>query len=308
MAPVIIFCYNRLRELETMISSLQKNTLAKVTDVYVFCDGPKNDEDKLKTDAVRSFVHSLKGFHSVNIRESKLNKGLASSVIAGVNEIFEIYDCVIVLEDDLILSNNFLSWMNQCLSFYEDNKQVFSLSGFSPSVSSAIANEDLDMFFNYKAHSWGWATWKNRWIQIDWKVKDWEQFSVNKTLQKKFNTLGSEMTGLLFDFMSGKKSSWWIRLCYTQFKLQKYTVYPILSKVINGGFSIEATNCNVYNRYYVDFDVTNKDFFRLLETPKINKKIDKKFFSYYSLRARIIGRMKTQLLRWRVIKQYTVKD
>ena len=183
---------------------------------------------------------------------------------------------------------------------------MFSVSGFCPNVIKKGEKCPYDAFFTRKAHSWGWATWKDRWQQVDWEVKDWDIFSHSKQLQKAFNSIGSEMSGLLFDQMNGVKSSWWVRFCYTEYKLGKLTVYPIRSKVINDGFTAEATHCNVYNRYRVDFDQSGKTIFVFPNEEYHNSRLTNRFFYYYSVKARVIGKIKTILMKKGLIKQYTV--
>lgn len=306
--PIAIFCYDRPIELKRLITTLKANVNSDKAEVYFFCDGAKDATKEENVLAVRKYVSNITGFKSVKYYFSEVNKGLAPSIIEGVTKMFRIYNKVIVLEDDLILSPNFISWMNQTLSLYENHKDVFSISGFCPSVIKFSKRYQYDGFFTHKAHSWGWATWKDRWEQVDWEVKDWEEFSTNKKKQKEFNTIGSEMSGLLFDQMNGKKSSWWVRFCYTQFKLGKYTLYPIYSKVINDGFTAEATHCNVYNRYRVDFDTTNRNDFILPGSVNEDTMLSKRFYSYYSLRSRILGKIKTIMMNKGLIKQYTINS
>lgn len=307
MSPIVIFAYNRLDELKAMIASLQRCVLADESDVYIYCDGPKDEFDLSKTQALREYVRGVNGFKSLTIKESPTNKGLAPSIIAGVSEVINEHGEAIVLEDDLILSTNFLSWMNQCLTHYRDNQQVFSISGFTPRINKH-AQYQSDAFFTPKAHSWGWATWADRWNKVDWDVNDWRQFSSDRNMQRSFNQLGSEMSGLLFDFKNGLKSSWWVRFCYSQFKLGKLTVYPIISKVANNGFSSEATHCNVYNRYPVEFDRSNKTEFLLPDQAVETKYISDQFFEYYSIKSRILGKLKTYLFKAGFIKQYSIKQ
>lgn len=291
-----------------MVASLQRCTLADQSDVYVYCDGPKDDSDRIKTQALREYARGIVGFKSLTIRESEINKGLAPSIIAGVSEVINQHGEAIVLEDDLILSPNFLSWMNQCLDFYRNNQQVFSISGFTPRLKNH-AQYRADAFFTPKAHSWGWATWADRWNKVDWEVTDWQQFSSDRGLRRRFNQLGSEMSGLLADYMKGKKSSWWVRFCYTQFKLGKLTVYPVVSKVANNGFSSEATHCNVYNRYPVDFDRSGDttDFILPQKAEETNY-LSKQFFEYYSIKSRILGKLMTYLFKAGFIKQYSIQQ
>jgi|GEM_PF-4815558 len=51
--------------------------------------------------------------------------GLASSIINGVSAVIANHKKVIVLEDDLVVSINFLDFMNQALQVYEQEKKYF---------------------------------------------------------------------------------------------------------------------------------------------------------------------------------------
>jgi len=53
LAPICLFVYNRPRETELTLNALKANYLAKESELFVFCDGPKNLEDKEKVEKVR---------------------------------------------------------------------------------------------------------------------------------------------------------------------------------------------------------------------------------------------------------------
>lgn len=56
---------------------------------------------------MRGYVKSIKGFKSIHYTFSENNKGLADSIIGGVSQVINQYGKVIILEDDIVLSNNF---------------------------------------------------------------------------------------------------------------------------------------------------------------------------------------------------------
>ena len=37
----------------------------------------------------------------------------------------------------------------------------------------------LDYYLSYRASSWGWATWRERWMKVDWNVKEYQKFKRN---------------------------------------------------------------------------------------------------------------------------------
>ncbi|HQM86111.1 MAG TPA: glycosyltransferase, partial [bacterium] len=86
LSPIILFVYNRPWHTEQTLEALKKNELADKSELFIFSDGSKveNDENVKK---VREYIKSIEGFKSITIIERDKNLGLANSVIAGVTEI-----------------------------------------------------------------------------------------------------------------------------------------------------------------------------------------------------------------------------
>ena len=306
LAPVCLFTYNRLAETKKTIIALQKNFLAAETDVFIFSDYPKNDSDKCAVTAVRSYINSVTGFKSVTVIERDKNFGLAKSIRTGVSQIIEDYGRVIVLEDDLITSQNFLNFMNISLQQYKENEKVWSVSGFCLEIKAKdTVTRGHDAFFWGRAHSWGWATWEDRWVSVDWNIEDWSELKKDKEQISKFNQYGSDLFNMLKKSMLGKINSWYIRFAYNQFKQDKLTVYPFTSKVINIGFMDSATHCDTYNRNKVVFDSSLNKEFSLPTELIIDQDIRKQLYKYKSLMHRATGKVLTYSMKLGIIKQRT---
>ena len=158
-APVALFVYNRPRHTEQCLESLSKCEGAGESELFVFSDGPKRSEDKEAVEKVRELVKSRNWCKEVHVTERKENRGLAKSIIAGVTEIVNRFGRVIVLEDDLVLSPQFLNYMNDALEIYKDEERVMHVSGYMFPVKV-----DLPETFFYRGTScWGWAMWKRVW-------------------------------------------------------------------------------------------------------------------------------------------------
>ena len=65
------------------------------------------------------------------------------------------------------------------------------------------------------------------------------------------------------------------------------TIFPIISKVDNIGFGENSTNCNVYNRFKINFDIGQKRDFNFPEILTINNVIIQQIVSFYGLKARL---------------------
>lgn len=291
LAPIIIFAFNRPEALKRLKESLASNYLYKESEKFVFIDGPRNENDQNKINDVVEIAQTI----TSNVTVSTANKGLGTSIITGVSSIFQKYEKAIILEDDLICTPNFLSYMNQALNFYEKDDRIISVCGYGLKIKRP-KNYVGDVYLSGRSSSWGWATWKDRWEQIDWNMKDWKEFSSDPQRIKAFNRNGSDMFSMLKDYMEGKNKSWAIRFCYNQFKLGKYAVCPFLSKVNNEGFGEEATNCKQqYSRFKVNIDQSGNTHFSFDPQILPNKQIEKECYHYHSIKMRIYSKIRNML-------------
>ena len=301
LTPICLFTYNRLSETRKTIDALQNNFLAKQSDLYIYSDGGKNDEDIQKILKLREYLHSISGFKSINIFESMNNKGLANSVIAGVSNVLENHDKIIVLEDDLVSSPNFLDFLNQSLEFYKNDNNIFSISGYTLNLPSLPGKKDY--YFGYRASSWGWGIWSDRWDEIDWNVSDYDNFKNDKKAIKKFKRGGSDLPRMLKNQITGKIDSWAIRFCYHQYKHNLLTVFPVTSKLISIGFSAEATNTIGTKRFNTPLDKERKTKYHFENFYNIDENITKEFASKFSLKSRIYNQLsKIFILVKKIIK------
>lgn len=281
IAPVIIFVYTRPEHTKKTIESLAKNRLAKETEVFIFSDAPKNEEAFEKVKRVREYIDLLpdrKLFKSVDIRKAEKNKGLANSVISGVTEVINKYGKAIVVEDDLVSSPDFLEYMNEALDFYENDKQIWSISGYTFKIDIP-PNYKSDVYLSYRGCSWGWGTWSDRWNMVDWDVKDYAEFKSNKRLRSKFNRGGLDMADMLDAQMQGKIDSWAIRWCYAQSKADMLTVYPVVSRIKNIGLDGTGTHSGITTKY--DAILSDGKIKCVFDKPGLEPQIIKSFKNHF---------------------------
>lgn len=290
LAPVCLFNYNRLLETKQTVEALKNNYLAFASELFIFSDGPKDDASAKKVNEVREYLKTINGFKSITIYESPTNKGLANSIISGVTEIIEKHGKVIVLEDDLITSPNFLNFMNQALNFYEKNNKIFSISGYTLELPS-LKYTKKDFYYGYRASSWGWATWLDRWQKVDWEIKDYTAFVKSRALKSKFRRGGADLPRMLRNQMTGRIDSWAIRWCYNQFKKNQLTVFPTKSKIVSIGFGDNATHTKTTKRFDTKLDTSNKVNFDFEQEIILNKKLIKEHKFKFSLIIRLLDRL-----------------
>jgi len=266
LAPILLFVYNRPEHTKLLIESLKLNPDAKKSILYIFSDAPKSQSASRNVENVREFISGITGFKEIIISRAETNKGLANSIITGVTKVLKAHKKVIVLEDDLILSPNFLKYMNEALGKYESKENIFSVSGYCPPASFPKTFKE-EVFLYPRVSSWGWATWENRWLLADWNITDFEGFRKSKSQQKAFNTAGEDRTPMLVKQQFGYINSWAIRFDYAGFKQNKMTLYPRISKTANNGADGSGEHVGATSRFNVELDNKNT-FSSLPENPK----------------------------------------
>lgn len=277
-APIVLFVYDRPEHTRLTLDYLINNDFANKSKLYVFADGAKNEKDAVKVAEVRNYIKSIKGFASVEVTEREKNYGLANSIISGINVVMSEYDRVIVMEDDMISSPYFLKYMNNLLNFYEEDLRICSVTGYSFPIKIP-RNYKYDLYLSPRASSWGWGTWKNRWENVDWKLKDYDEFIRNKKAVNSFNKGGVDLTRMLKNQKAGKIDSWSIIWTYNHFKNNSFCIYPIESRIKNIGADLSGIHTNKTRKYEVA--LSDKNTVRLVKDIQPDKILLENFRKFF---------------------------
>lgn len=302
LAPVVLFVYNRPDHTRKTLYALTDNELAGKTQLYIFSDGPKIDADSetlQKIELVRKIINEKPWCREVEIIESPVNLGLGTSIRQGVTEIIEKHGRAIVLEDDLITSPFFLNYMNCALDYYENRKGVFSISGYClpPNKLKIPESYKYDVFVSLRNSSWGWATWADRWEQVDWEKKNFETIAVDPNIKEAFNRGGDDVFELLASQVSGKLDIWSIQFTLAQFANHAISIVPTRSFVDNIGLDGTGMNCTK-NSSHGNSILCEKENIRFLDVLYEDKRIINLFYNSYCHKKRPLWKkMMNRLIR-----------
>lgn len=283
-APIIIFVYNRADHFIQTYNALAACKEAKESDLFIFSDGAKNEAGKDKVDEVRAAVNSIKNsgdFKSVTVVESPVNKGLAASVIAGVTDVNNKYGKVIVVEDDCVVSPYFLSYINHALDYFESNKKIGCLSGYTPELTLP-ENYTNDIFTAYRSCSCTWATWADRWQGVDWELKEIKDFYKSPKLIRRLNSNGSDRFIRLYRQTKGNGSSWSVRFGAHLVKNNLLTVYPRYSYITNIGCDESGVHSKSDDAEKMRVDLSKAIKNPVLTDVEIDNRIQKIMKKHYS--------------------------
>ena len=237
----ILFTYNRSRHTKAVLDALSENTILPQT-LYIFQDGMKTSTNIEEWKAVNNEIRSV-SWCDTKVVISDKNKGLAKSIKTGVDDVFQSYDAVIVLEDDCIPHPQFMEYMVKALEKYEKNKEVYHIGASSEPVS--VEQNGTDAYFLGRINSWGWGTWKDRWQQFNHDYTMIGKIKANSEMQERFKLWGEDLESHLLGNVYGITDSWAVFWALTVIVKNGYCMSPYESFVNNIGFDGTGVHCGI---------------------------------------------------------------
>ncbi len=240
LAPIILFVYNRPWHTQQTLTALKENNLSEDSILIIFSDAAKTDDERKNVSLVREYIEKINGFKELYIVKRDVNMGLAKSIVDGVSSVTEQYGKAIVLEDDIVTSPYFLTYMNTALEKYESKKDIWHINGWN----YPIINDGLkDVFCWRLMNCWGWATWADRWSHFEKNI-DSVIYGFTKNDIYKLNIDGTEnFFGQVIANKNKKINSWAIFWYISIFKKNGLCLTPTKSLVENIGNDNSGVNC-----------------------------------------------------------------
>ena len=263
-APVALFVYKRPLHTQRTIQALAANPLANSTDLIAFSDGARTSLDEPLVSEVRGILASVAGFRSVTVVERELNLGLSRSIIQGVTTVCERFGRVIVLEDDMVTSPWFLTYMNDALNLYAEDADVASVHGYCYPVESTLP----ETFFLRGADCWGWATWSRSWRTFETDGRKLLDALIESELAHEFDLDGAyDFTEMLRRQIAGRNDSWAVRWHASCFLNGFLTLYPGRTLVRNIGNDATGAHCEATDSFESAMTVDPIDVQRIPRVP-----------------------------------------
>ncbi len=242
-APIVLFTYKRLAVTKRVLDSLLTNKECRSSRLIVYSDGPKNRNDEEAVGEVRSYLKTITGFKQIEYFYRERNLGLAQSFICGITETLAKYEKAIFLEDDNLLSEHFLSFMNQALNHYESNPRVICVTGYS----WPIWPKQKTPYFIRGAETWTMATWRRGWGNFNADgmalLREIDQGKLNG----RFSRDGFGFYKMLEQQVSGKIDSWGVLWWASAFVKDMYCLYPNETFCVSIGYGEESVHCQNYS-------------------------------------------------------------
>lgn len=220
-APIIIPTLNRYECLKKCVESLQKNTWADETELYISVDYPPAEKYEYGYRKIKEYLDKeITGFKKVNVFFQGKNLGPIENVNWLYEKAFSKYDRVIFMEDDNEVAPSFIQFCDKGLELFDRYEDIIAINasdyvwcgkGFTPPINTVnfgdVNIEKRQMIFH------AFATWKNK----KEKVYDWAENGMLYMLGKsnyKMLKLYKKSTSLFYTYL--------YRVCITNDQLPWY--------------------------------------------------------------------------------------
>ena len=281
---IAVFCYKRAGKLRAAIEALLKNPECPSMDIIFFADGYKGEKDKEAVEATRAYIDSITGFRNVIKHYRERNVSTGPNFETGLKFLAANYEQFIVVEDDLVVSPNYISYMLQGLKFYKDQQTVFCITGYVFPIQKKDYSYDTIIYKRFC--SYGWAGWADRVKKVIWDHKELAKLMKHSpNFKSRLNSEGLDLYRMLKKQLNGTISTWDIQMQVHVAETRMKVVYPTLSKVTNIGFDNESTNTFGLDYLKTPLDKGDQRNFNFCPEDIIVPELEKQIKKPYGLKA-----------------------
>ena len=277
---VAVVCYNRSDHISKCLNAIKKFLSEEKHKVIIFQDYDNSQSKEWK------LTNSIITASNFEIKINKQNLGLRENIFSILSFFYKSeYSNIILIEDDIIITENFFNFFDYAFKKFEDQNDIFQISGFSP------LNYKSNFFGKYpRISTWGWGTWKKKFPNPKEIKLDWNNFELTEDIIVKIKEYMPDVLHLIKLKQQGKINAWSLDFLIYMISNNLNTLYPGNSLVENIGFDGSGENCNdttpflkikkPKKLYYNPFTELNikkiKNVFKGYYSPSLFKKIQNK--------------------------------
>ncbi|RYD75153.1 MAG: glycosyltransferase [Sphingobacteriales bacterium] len=291
-----VFCYNRVSKLKRCIEALLTNPECATMDIIFFSDGPKKGADERPINEVRKFIDELQGFRSVIKHYRPENLSTGPNFRAGLTFLGENYDQFIIVEDDLIVSSNYIKFLVDALEYYKNDSSVFCVTAYVFPIK--MQNYPYDTIVYKRFCSYGWGGWANRFSNIIWDEAELlKLMQTSPGFKRRLNAEGFDLVRMLEKQIDGRISTWDIQMQTHVAENRLKVIYPTLSKVSNIGFDEQSTNTSGVNYLITPVDEGKNRTFNFSPADNVVAELQKQIKAPYALKSLVVRKLRNEFIK-----------
>lgn len=240
--PVLLIAWRRPDTTRQVINSLRP--LAP-SSIFVASDGPLDQGiERQKVEATRQLVkQEIDWPCELQLFQSEANLGGRYGISSFISWFFEHVEAGIILEDDCVVRADFLPFCAELLERYRHDRRIWSITGTN--YQDGQWRGPGSYYFSHYHHSWGWATWRDRWQANDPDLGNWPRLKASGLMETIFqDPVECAYWSGIWDRMveEGKPATWdypWALTCFANGGL---TATPNTTLVTNVGYGADSTH------------------------------------------------------------------
>lgn len=230
----LIIAFSRPAGVLTLLKSLSAN---RVERIYVSIDGPRDESDRIKQAEIFRILHDFEATSEskIYVRANEANLGVAAGVISAIDWFFAQEPEGLILEDDLVVGDDFYRFALTGLETFRNDSSVWMISGTQLFPNGFLGSKET--WTNYPM-IWGWAGWAEKWNIMRTVMLQDKIVSVSKLLNRRwlFWSVGANRA------LEGKVDTWDIPLAFEFWRLKKICIIPPVNLISNVGDDESSTH------------------------------------------------------------------
>lgn len=239
--PVALIFFNRSDVFKEVFECVRNN---RPSQLFLIQDGPRDgrQSDVQGVDECRRIASNIDWECEVHYDYATENLGCGKRIFTGLTNAFKIVDRLVIIEDDILISNSFLPFCQEMLERYKDDKRINLISGMNH--FGIYEDCPYSYFFSRGGAIWGWATWKRVWDDIDWSLDIINDEYIYKTISR--NGINDVFTVGMADkarqinnnIKNGINPTYWsFHLLLYSYLETRINIVPKYNQISNIGFS-----------------------------------------------------------------------
>jgi hypothetical protein len=270
-APVLVIGFNRPDLLSQVLSD--ENLLTR--KVFISIDGPRNSKEATIVDECVALANAFKSSHPKTfVRTSERNLGCKLGVRAAIDWVFLSESEAIILEDDVVPTDFFYTFMDEMLESNRDNHNIWQVSGHCALPEYL---ESSKIYLSEFPQIWGWATWKSRWQKYDHDLDSWDgalpNYPIRNLLVNRSIPLAEYWIQRLNECKAGF-DTWDYQWVYSMWANSALAISPGLNLCANQGFDERATHTKSSDHKQRDRSVSSAAHLDLTQIPEFDSQLD----------------------------------
>ena len=240
--PLLILGYNRPDMLDNLLRTLQPYDRIILISVDGDPENSKWAEEVKQCQSISSNFSNSRDLGMTKLRFTNSNLGCRFGVSSAIDWAFKFAEELIIIEDDLQVTSEFINFCDLALRQFEFSKNIYHINGYTPLLDKQTLPHT---YLTKYVHVWGWATWKSRWVKYDLNMEGWPL----QRLKKLPSLRGSELPvgfeafwGMVFDWCKQGGDTWDLQWVYTIWSNGGLAVSPGERLVGNLGFDERSTH------------------------------------------------------------------